>query len=127
MAIALAGCSRSNRVVEVELEQLPHPATIYVDFQGGMGHGTSHYVTDPSVVARIDVLVNADRGGWRDIIKEWGKSPIRHATLEWSAGDAHSTLDVGDGWIMRGALLQNIPPERSKEILQLIGDQPAGF
>jgi hypothetical protein len=106
----------------VELEPLPHPDKIYVDFQGGMGHGASHYVTDPAVVGRIDTLVNVERGGWRDIYKEWGKAPIRHATVTWCAGSPCSTLDVGENWLMRGTLLQTIPTERAREILQLLGD-----
>jgi hypothetical protein len=115
-------CSR-RPPVEVEMQPMPHPDKIYVTFPLHPDDGAPHYITDPLVLGRIESLVNAERGGWHDIVQYWGKVPIARAELTWYSGNVYSTLKVGDGWLLRHPMLQNIPRERAQAILQLLREK----
>jgi hypothetical protein len=119
LAVISCSCSRHS-AVEVELEPMPNADRIYVEFPTWRD-GVAHYVTDPSVVGRIESLVNAKRGGWYDVVRYYGKAPIAHADVTWYSGSATPHLKVGDGWLMRDSMLQDIPRERAREIIRLLG------
>jgi hypothetical protein len=125
------GCSRQQPAEpEVELEPMPHPYRIYVKFPTYPSQqDPPHYITDASVIARIESVVNARRGGWQDVVHAWGKAPIAEAELEfWSAdaGNSVSTVKLGDSWILRGPMLQVILKDRASEILRLLRARTRG-
>jgi hypothetical protein len=119
----LGGCSRTRSVEtpSVELEPMPHADRIYVTFPAHESRdGTPHYVTDPIVIGRIENLANAERAGWRDI-RSWGKYPIARAELTLYSGNNISTLELGNGYLLRRPMLQNVPYERTRELMELLG------
>jgi hypothetical protein len=121
--VAWLGCSRTQLVEPppVKLEPLPHADKIYVTFPAHESRdGTPHYVTDPMVIGRIESLVNGEQAGWRDI-RSWGKYPISLAELTLYAGSNISTLELGNGYLLRRPMLQNAPYEHTHEILELLG------
>jgi hypothetical protein len=125
------GCSRPPFAEpEVELEPMPHPYRIYVTFPTYPSQqDPPHHVTDPSVIARIESVVNAKRGGWQNVVHAWGKAPIAEAELEFwfaDAGNSVSTMKLGDSWILRGPMLQGIPKDRADEILRLLRARAGG-
>jgi hypothetical protein len=112
----LAACSPTRSV-----EPVPRPDRILVTFP--MREGVEHEITDPSVLGQIQALVNADLDGWRDI-SSYGKSPIAHADLLVNAGGRRLGIGVGDSWLQREKWLKDIPEDREKELLALVGWTP---
>lgn len=129
VAMAVAGCSWTPpSEPAVELEPIPHAYRFYVSFPFHPSEdGPPHYVTDPSAIAGIEGVVNAKRGGWTNVVHAWGKGPIARAKLEFWLGDGGghaASVELGDTWIMRGAMLQTIPKEGAAKVLQLIRAAP---
>ena len=111
-----AACSHTSSV-----EAMPNPDRIFVTFP--TREGAAHEITDATVLARIQGLLNADLDGWRDI-RSYGKSPIAHAALEVDAGGERLSIWVGDAWLQRGTWLKDIPEARERELLGLVGAAP---
>jgi hypothetical protein len=118
-ATSCFSCSRPS-AVEVELDPMPHAERMHVEFPA-WPDGVPHDVTDPNIVGRVESLVNARRGGWYDVVRYHGKAPIAHADVTWYSANITLHLKVGDGWLMRDSLLQDVPRERSREIMGLLG------
>ena len=78
LALFACACSRTASV-----EPVPLADRMRVTFP--MGEGVEHEITDPTLLGRIQALVNADLSGWRDITG-FGKDPIPHARLLVDAG-----------------------------------------
>jgi hypothetical protein len=112
----LAACSRTASV-----EPVPLPDHIRVTFP--MGEGVEHEITDPTVLARVQVLMNADLDGWRDI-SGFGKDPIPHAHVVVEARGQRTLISVGDSWLQRDKWYKEIPVAREKELFGLVGGKP---
>jgi hypothetical protein len=113
LVVLAAACSRTRSV-----EPIPRPDRIVVRFP--MMEGVEHEITDPTVLARVQGLLNADLDGWRDI-RSYGKSPMAHASLEVDTGGRRLGVSVGDSWLERDTLLKDIPEARERELLGLVG------
>jgi hypothetical protein len=133
---ALVGCSRHRaapadrgvRQTQDDPPPLPRPVRVHVDYQGGMSKGETHAITQTAVLARLASLVNAQGSDWVDPYTQMLDVPIRQLRLEWTSESAPygATVDIGENWIGREGLIQDIPVERASEILDLVRTLDSG-